>query len=202
MGMDVDLQRIHEVESASERFDDGLLDGPEQGRCPSPIAARPSQGVLQFLCMEDSVAGVISLEFGGFCHVDPNVEPIPAEGRPDSATAFAEGNSRPAMVAHEETGLAKRVMDHPERKGRSDSCSVGLHPAVHRNQAIPQNRNQPVLGFFFVRYTSMEGFCVQWQGRIEDRPRSMNAIHGMDVYSFAIFCHIHSHLSIHSKKPH
>ena len=153
--------------------------------------------------MEDTVKGVISLEFSFEfiwpCHINADIRLISTESGPDFSSTLAEGDGRTPIFSQQEMGPPQRAADHLNW----ESSSVGGLRAFpkrtfHRHKMIPQDGDQAVLVSCPVRSASFEGFGGTWpigQGRIEDGSPSMNETHNMDGYSWAILCHIHSHLS-------
>jgi hypothetical protein len=88
--MNVDFPRIHKMETASEGFDNGFLDGPEQGGRLCHICTLQPQGMLKLFCMEDPLKGVFSSEFIGTGHIHADLRLICTEGGPDSSSTLAE----------------------------------------------------------------------------------------------------------------
>jgi hypothetical protein len=151
--------------------------------------------MLKLVWMEDSVKGVLSVEFIGPCHINADIRLISTESSPDFSSILAEGDGRAPNFSQQEMGPAKQASDHLN----GVSSSVGRLTAFpkrtfHRHKVIPQGGYEAVLVPCPVRPTPFVGFGGTWHGCIEDGAPLMNGTHGMDGYFVVILCHIHSHL--------
>ncbi len=188
----MDFPRIHKVKPASESLDNGFLDGPEQGGYLRHISIRHHRYMLKLLCMEDPVIGVFPPEFVGPCHVDADIGFIPAEGGPHFPSTLAEGDSRPPMFSPKEMGLAKRVVDHLNRKSISGGGVTAIPKgAFHRHQVIPKDGDETVSISACSVCPPFQGISMR-QGCIEDRSPLIKGTQGLDAYLPIILCHIHS----------
>src|SRR5208283_5390503 len=127
------------MECTSQGLDNGLLDGPEQGRCTFQISARQPQGMLKLLWMKDPVKGVFSVEFIGPFHINADIRLISAESSPDFSSTLAEGDGRTPIFSQQEAGSAKQAADQLNW----GSISVGRLIALPKrtfncHQVIPQ----------------------------------------------------------------
>jgi len=185
------------VERASQGFDDGFLDRPEQGRCISQFSARQAQGMLKLPVIEHPVKGVLLLELIATRYIDADIGLIPAEGSPDVSSTFTEGDGRARRFSQQETGPAKGTASQVN----GESISMGGMKALpkrafHRRQVIPQDRYQAVFVSRAACSISFEDSGGTWQGCVEDRSPSMIEACGLDGYVPAILCHIRSNLSL------
>jgi hypothetical protein len=155
--------------------------------------------MLKLLWMADPVQGVFSVKFISPCHIDADIRLISTESSPDFSSTVAEGDGRPPRFSQQETGPAKQVADHLNWES-SPIRGLTAFPkrTFHRHKVIPQDGDKAVFVPILVRPTFFKGFGGTWrigQRCIEDGSPSINETHGMDGYSLAILCHLHSHLS-------
>jgi hypothetical protein len=179
------------MKGTSHGFDNGFLDRPEQGECISQISACRPQGMLKLLRMEDPVRRVVALEFIGPCRIDADIRPISTQSGPEFSVTLAEGEGRASMFSQQEAGPAKEAVNHLNWERRSVGRGGGFPKRTsRRHKMIQQDGDEVVL----VPQAARD-FGGAWCGCIEDRSPSMNETHGMNHYSLAVLCHIHSHLS-------
>ena len=189
--IDVDLQRCHKMERASQSLDHRFLDGPEQGRCLGHISPRQPQDVVQLLVMKNSVQGIFSPKFIGRCRINADIGCIPAKGGPDLPASLAEGDGRATSCFHQKFGPAERAVGHMNGGGSAVAPMSTLPGGIfHRRHVTHQDGSQTILVCCPLCPASFAG--ITRQGCIKCRSPAMAETHGMDGYVLAICGHIHS----------
>jgi hypothetical protein len=138
--------------------------------------------------MEDTVKGVISLEFSFEfiwpCHINADIRLISTKSSPEVSSAFAEGDGRPQISSQQELGSAKWAADHLKWKGSSVGRLTAFPKrSFHHHKVVPQGGDEVVLVPCLIRPKPFEGFGGRWptwQGCIKDRAPSMNEAHGIN----------------------